>query len=100
MSKSSDCYLTYEEIAAALPDCFSGWSESALISVGRQNHAPLKFFRQGNRKSSPMWRRGDLIAFFNRQYRNTAPELAAEFAARLQSPTPKDKKAKGPQRAH
>ena len=85
MSKNSD-YLTYEEIAAALPDCLSGWNEAALISVGRQTRAPLKFTRLGNRKSPPMWRRGALLDWFDNKYRHSAPELAAEIAARLQSP--------------
>lgn len=86
-------YLTFPQIREAMPEAL-GWTEDDLIRVCRQSRSPLKFVRLHSRNSPAMWRRDDVLAFMQRRYGKTAPELVDEFALRLNLPRAVDKKQK------
>ena len=78
---SGDQFVTFEQIAAAMPAPLV-WSQDAILKIGRQTRSPLKFIRAGNRTSPPLWSRKAVLSWFRKTYAK-APELVAEFESRL-----------------
>jgi hypothetical protein len=74
-------YIEFREIRAAMPRELT-WTEADLIRIGHRGGGPLPYVRCGNRKTSAMWKRADVIAWFENRY-HQAPEMIAYFKERL-----------------
>jgi hypothetical protein len=75
-------FCTYEEIVRALPEGVSVTKER-IIRLGQRSGSQLRFIRPGGKCSDPVWRRSQVIRWFNLRFQHDNI-LCEHFARKLQ----------------